>query len=31
MRIHTNVSEADVGLIRPGQVARFSVDAYRCV
>jgi HlyD family secretion protein len=28
MRIHTNVSEADVGLIRPGQVARFSVDAY---
>jgi HlyD family secretion protein len=23
MRIHTNVSEADVGLIRPGQVARF--------
>jgi HlyD family secretion protein len=28
MRIHTNVSEADVGLIRPGQVARFIVDAY---
>ena len=28
MRIHTNVSEADVGLIRPGQVARFLVDAY---
>jgi HlyD family secretion protein len=28
MRIHTNVSEADVGLIRPGQLARFSVDAY---
>ncbi len=28
MRIHTNVSEADVGLIRPGQVARFTVDAY---
>jgi HlyD family secretion protein len=28
MRIHTNVSEADVGLIRPGQLARFIVDAY---
>lgn len=28
MRIHTNVSEADVGLIRPGQPARFTVDAY---
>lgn len=28
MRIHTNVSEADVGLIRTGQVAHFTVDAY---
>lgn len=28
MRIHTNVSEADVGLIRPGQAVRFLVDAY---
>jgi HlyD family secretion protein len=28
MRIHTNVSEADVGLIKPGQAARFTVDAF---
>ncbi len=28
MRIHTSVSEADVGLIREGQSARFIVDAY---
>lgn len=28
MQIHTNVSEADVGQIVPGQVVRFSVDAY---
>jgi HlyD family secretion protein len=29
MQIYTNVSEADVGLIREGQVVRFSVDAYQ--
>jgi HlyD family secretion protein len=28
MQIHTNVSEADVGLVRPGQAVRFTVDAY---
>jgi len=28
MQIHTNVSEADVGLIQPGQLVRFTVDAY---
>jgi len=28
MQIHTNVSEADVGQIVPGQVVRFSVDAF---
>lgn len=28
MRIHTNVSEADVGLISVGQAVRFVVDAY---
>jgi HlyD family secretion protein len=28
MQIHTNVSEADVGQIKPGQLVRFSVDAY---
>ncbi|MDP1899855.1 MAG: efflux RND transporter periplasmic adaptor subunit [Rubrivivax sp.] len=28
MQIHTNVSEADVGQVRPGQEVRFSVDAY---
>lgn len=28
MRIHTSVSEADVGLIRAGQAVRFTVDAY---
>jgi HlyD family secretion protein len=28
MQIHTNVSEADVGLIRNGQKVRFLVDAY---
>jgi HlyD family secretion protein len=28
MQIHTNVSEADVGLVRPGQEVRFTVDAY---
>jgi HlyD family secretion protein len=28
MQIHTNVSEADVGQIAPGQVVRFSVDAF---
>jgi HlyD family secretion protein len=28
MRIHTSVSEADVGLIRPGQAVRFTVDAF---
>jgi HlyD family secretion protein len=28
MLIHTSVSEADVGLIRTGQVVRFTVDAY---
>lgn len=28
MQIHANVSEADVGLIKPGQVVRFTVDAY---
>ncbi len=28
MRIHTNVSEADVGMIRAGQAVRFIVDAY---
>ncbi len=28
MQIHTNVSEADVGQVRPGQAVRFSVDAY---
>jgi HlyD family secretion protein len=28
MQIQTNVSEADVGLIRPGQLVRFTVDAY---
>ena len=28
MQIHASVSEADVGLIRPGQAVRFTVDAY---
>lgn len=28
MQIHTNVSEADVGQVAPGQLVRFSVDAY---
>ena len=28
MQIHTSVSEADVGLIKPGQAVRFFVDAY---
>ncbi len=28
MQIHANVSEADVGLIKPGQEVRFTVDAY---
>ncbi len=28
MQIHTNVSEADVGQVRPGQKVRFTVDAY---
>lgn len=28
MQIQTNVSEADVGLVRPGQPVRFTVDAY---
>jgi HlyD family secretion protein len=28
MQIHSNVSEADVGLIRNGQDVRFAVDAY---
>jgi HlyD family secretion protein len=28
MQIHSNVSEADVGLIKNGQEARFAVDAY---
>ena len=28
MQIHSNVSEADVGLVRPGQPVRFTVDAY---
>jgi HlyD family secretion protein len=28
MQIHTNVSEADVGLIQAGQSVRFTVDAY---
>jgi HlyD family secretion protein len=28
MLIYTNVSEADVGLIKPGQQVRFGVDAY---
>jgi HlyD family secretion protein len=28
MQIHTNVSEADVGQVRPGQQVRFTVDAY---
>jgi HlyD family secretion protein len=29
MQIYTNVSEADVGLIREGQLVRFSVDAFQ--
>lgn len=29
MQIYTNVSEADVGLIKPGQQVRFVVDAYQ--
>lgn len=28
MQIHTNVSEADVGHVQPGQRVRFTVDAY---
>ncbi len=28
MQIHTNVSEADVGQVQPGQKVRFTVDAY---
>ena len=28
MQIHTNVSEADVGQVQPGQQVRFTVDAY---
>ena len=28
MQIHTNVSEADVGMVKPGQTVRFTVDAY---
>jgi HlyD family secretion protein len=28
MQIHTNLSEADVGLIQVGQAVRFTVDAY---
>jgi HlyD family secretion protein len=28
MQIHTNVSEADVGQVQPGQRVRFTVDAY---
>jgi HlyD family secretion protein len=28
MQIEANVSEADVGQVRPGQVVRFTVDAY---
>lgn len=29
MRIYSNVSEADVGYIKPGQAVKFSVDAYQ--
>ena len=28
MQIHTNVSEADVGMVKPGQAVRFTVDAF---
>ncbi len=28
MQIHTNVSEADVGMVKPGQLVRFTVDAF---
>jgi HlyD family secretion protein len=29
MRIHANVSEADIGVVREGQSVRFTVDAHR--
>ncbi len=28
MQVNTDVSEADIGLVKPGQAARFRVDAY---